>query len=136
MKKENQSAMYKNFIKYHGFSILCGAGIFILCTIQIPPQDNIPLFPNFDKVVHFMMYFVLSLSIVLETIHVKTQARKSILRTFFIALIISAIFGGAIELIQGGLTDYRSADMMDWIFDMGGAVAACLSIGLVRLAFR
>ena len=124
------------FIQYHGFSILCGLGILILCTIRIPPQDNVSMFPNFDKFVHFMMYFSLSIAIILETLKLKSQAGKSIFRTFIAALIISAVFGALIEFIQGTFTSYRSASFMDWVADMAGSVLACLFIGLIHLAFR
>lgn len=130
------SSFFKKFIQYHGFSILCGLGILILCTIQIPPEDNLPLFPNFDKVVHFFMYFILSLLVILETIKTKALKGKSILRTFVAAILVSFLFGGAIEIIQGSMTDYRSADILDLFCDMGGSVAACLLIGSVRHAFR
>ena len=122
--------------QYHGFSILCGIGIFILCTIKIPPQDNLPEFPNFDKFVHLMMYFFLSIAVILETVNIKSESVKAIFKTFLTAIIVTAIFGGMIELIQSGMTDYRSGDMTDWFFDIGGSVLACLTIGLVRLASR
>ena len=122
--------------QYHGFSILCGIGIFILCTIKIPPQDNLPEFPNFDKFVHLMMYFFLSIAVILETVNIKSESVKAIFKTFLTAIIVTAIFGGMIELIQSGMTDYRSGDMTDWFFDIGGSVLACLTIGLARLASR
>jgi len=122
--------------QYHGFSILCGIGIFILCTIKIPSQDNIPAFPNFDKFVHLMMYFVMSIAVILETIKIKSESVKAIFKTFLTAIIVTAIFGGMIEIIQSGMTDYRSGDMTDWLFDIGGSVLACLTIGLARLASR
>jgi len=126
----------KKFIHYHGFSILCAIGIFILCTIQIPPDDNLPAFPNFDKVVHFTMYFTLSIAVILESFKIRMTSWKDIFKAFAVAIIVSAVFGAAIEFIQQDLTSYRSGDIMDWVFDMGGSVAACLVIGLIRLAFR
>ena len=131
-----QKEIIQKVKQYHGFSILCGIGILILCTIKIPPQDTPPAFPNFDKFVHMMMYFVLSLAIILETIKIKSDSTKTMFGIFSVAIIVSAIFGGIIELIQGGMTDYRSGDIADWYFDLGGSVLACLAIGLVRLASR
>jgi len=123
-------------IRFHGISILCGIGIFILCVIKLPPQENLAEIPFFDKIVHFIMYLSFSLAVILETFTIKSWSEKSILRTYFAALSISAIFGGLIELIQGYLTEYRSADIIDWGFDMGGSLAACLMIELIRRAFR
>jgi len=130
------SNLIKTFMKFHVFSILCGIGIFILCTIRIPPQDEIPQFPNFDKFVHFMMYFALSTAVILETLNAKSGLGKALLRAFIAAIIVSAIFGGLIEFIQSGFTNYRSGDIMDWVFDLAGSVSSCLLIGLIRLAFR
>jgi VanZ family protein len=129
-------SFFNKFVQYHGFSILCGIGILILCTIRIPKQDEVPEFPNFDKFVHCTMYFMLSMAVILETIKTKKQSGKNIFRTFLIAIITSAIFGALIEVIQSKFTTYRSGDIMDWVFDMGGAILACLVIGLIRLAFR
>lgn len=130
------SNLIKTLMKFHVFSILCGTSIFILCTIQIPPEDNISQFPNFDKFVHFMMYFALSTAVILETLNIRSGSGKDLLRAFLAAIIVSAIFGGLIEFIQSGFTDYRSGDIMDWVFDLAGSVSSCLLTGLIRLAFR
>jgi VanZ family protein len=126
----------QKFIQYHGFSILCGTSILVLCTIPIPTQDNIPLFPNFDKFVHLMMYFTLNSCMILETIKGKSRQSKSFGRTCLWTVGISALFGGLIEIIQGCFTAYRSADIVDLGFDTAGALLSCLLIGSIRLASR
>jgi len=126
----------KKFIKFHGFSILCSMCILILCTIKLPDQDQVSLFPNFDKFVHFMMYFSLSTILILETIGLKNFSIKGFLRACLIAIITTLILGGLIEIIQSDFTSYRSGDIIDWLSDMGGSVSACLVTGLIRLAFR
>jgi len=128
--------LVNNLLRYHVFTIICGIGILILCSIHLPQQNNIPVIPNFDKIVHFTMYFILSISFVVETTMTKSNTRKNILWAYVAALLLSALLGGLIEYIQGYLTDYRSADIMDWLFDLGGSLTACLLIGLTRLAFR
>jgi len=126
----------KKFIKFHGFSILCSICILILCVVKLPNQNSMSLFPNFDKFVHFMMYFSLSTILILETIGSQKKSIRNFLRTALVALITSLILGGLIEIIQSDFTTYRSGDIMDWLFDISGSVAACLVIGLIRLAFR
>lgn len=128
--------LVNNLLRYHAFTIICGILILILCSIHIPQQDNIPVIPHFDKIVHFTMYFVLSFSFIIETIKSKPQSGMSIIWVYFAALFLSAVLGGMVEFIQGYLTDYRSADLMDWIFDLGGSFSACVLIGLARLSFR
>jgi len=128
--------LVNNLLRYHAFTILCGIGILILCSIRIPQQYNVPTIPYFDKIVHFTMYFILTLSFVIETMNNKSQSGKSILWAFLAAFFLSAVLGGMVEFIQGYLTDYRSADVMDWLFDLGGSLLACVIIGLTRLAFR
>jgi len=125
-----------NLLRYHAFTIICGIGILILCSIHIPQQNNLPIIPNFDKIVHFTMYFILTISFVVETMKIKPREGKNILWAFFVAFFLSAVLGGMVEFIQGYLTDYRSADLMDWLFDLAGSFSACILIGLTRLAFR
>lgn len=128
--------LFQTFSKYHVYSIVCAIGITVLCTIQIPPQEEIPKFEHIDKVVHFLMYFVFSGAVILESVRLKSSPEKKYIRACIIAFILSGIFGALIEVIQGTLTDYRSADFYDWLFDMGGVVAACLIGELFRRAFR
>lgn len=122
--------------KYHGFSILCGLGILVLCTVKIPQQEEISKFQHIDKVTHFLMYFIFSATVILESVRIKSSPKNKYLRICVSAILISAIFGGIIEIIQGTLTNYRSADIMDWLFDLGGAITAYLIVELIRRAFR
>jgi VanZ family protein len=130
--------LFKIFIKFHGFTICCGIGILILCIIKIPQQWDIPQFqfPNFDKVVHFTMYFTLSIAFILESEGMRTKPGKKNVKPYIAAFLLSAIFGGLIEIMQGTLTTYRSCDVFDWLTDMGGALIGCIVIGLLRRAFR
>lgn len=129
--------LFIKFIKFHGFTISCGIAILFLCLIKIPQQWEIPQFqfPYFDKIVHFTMYFALSVAFILETSVIRPGHKEVTLRPYFTAFILSAIFGGLIEIIQSTLA-YRSCDIMDWLADMGGALIGCLIIGLLRHAFR
>lgn len=130
--------LFKTFIKFHGFTICCGIGILILCIIKIPQQWDRPQFrfPNFDKVVHFTMYFTLSIAFILESEGIRLKPGKNNRKPYIAAFLLSAILGGLIEIMQGTLTTYRSCDIFDWLTDMGGALIGCMVIGLLRRAFR
>ena len=129
--------LFRKFIKFHGFTICCGIAILVLCVIRIPQQWEIPQFqfPYFDKIVHFTMYFTLSIAFILEALVISPGHEKATLKPYLTAFILSAIFGGLIEIIQSTFA-YRSSDIMDWLADMGGALIGCLIIGLLRHAFR
>src|SRR3546814_15593348 len=38
------------------------------------------------------------------------------------ALLLCIVYGGIIEVLQGVVFTYRSADWFDWLFDFGGAL--------------
>lgn len=38
------------------------------------------------------------------------------------ALLVCILYGGLIEILQGTFFTYRSADWMDWVFDIAGAL--------------
>lgn len=129
--------LFRKFIKFHGFTICCGVGILVLCVIRIPQQWDIPQFqfPNFDKVVHATMYFTLCVAFVLESFVIRSRHKKNTIKPYLAAFILSAIFGGIIEILQSAIV-YRSCDIFDWLADMGGALVGCLIIGLLHRAFR
>jgi len=125
----------KNISKFYGFTFLCGVFISVLCFIQMPQQTDISLIPNFDKIVHFTMYFALSTTFILESLIVYSKPGKNNIKFYIIAFLLSAAFGWLIEIFQGML-DYRSKDVFDWLADIAGSFSACTLIGLIRLAFR
>jgi len=125
----------KNISKFYGFSFLCGITISVLCFIHLPQQTDLASIPNFDKIVHFIMYFALSTTFILESLIAYSKPGKKNIRFYIIAFLLSAVFGALIEEFQGML-DYRSKDVFDWLFDVAGSFTACSLIGLIRLAFR
>ncbi len=90
-----------------------------------PLGDNeIPLFPGADKVVHFIMFAVLSMAIAFDRgryvgdyklVEVNRQA-------LCFVVLVSSFFGGLIELLQGSMSLGRSSDLFDFIADLIGAV--------------
>lgn len=118
--------------KYHIFSVLCGILIFILCVIKIPQQEVPINFPHFDKIVHFTMYFTFSILYIFENLLSNPAKKKKPLILYLITIFLSLMIGGVIEIIQSDLTTYRSGDIIDWLFDMSGAITAIAIAAIYR----
>lgn len=101
--------------------------ITILC---IMPPSNLPttsLFeiPQFDKIIHFGMYFVMALLLVhpLEKVYPPGVTRRVLAIDI---LLISLAVGGIIEILQFALAYQRSASWGDLVADLAGAAAGWL----------
>lgn len=75
-----------------------------------------------DKVAHCMMFFGLSSLILWE--YKKRHARENLRLLLLIAFAAPLAFGALIEVLQGALTDYRSADLFDFLADAFGVLLA------------
>ena len=75
-----------------------------------------------DKVAHCMMFFGLSSLILWE--YKKRHARENLRLLLLIAFAAPLAFGALIEVLQGALTDYRSADLFDFLADALGVLLA------------
>lgn len=120
--------------KYHILSALCGLLIFALCVIQIPQQEDPITIPYFDKIVHFLMYFVFSWLFLYENFHSNIAKKKKPIKIYLITIFLSLIIGGIIEIIQSDFTTYRSGNIFDWYFDMAGSITAIAIAELFRRA--
>jgi VanZ family protein len=107
-------------LKKNLFSILISAGILYLSlanasNFQEPSFLNIP---HLDKIVHFGMYFSLSVSIFVEN-------RKSInsLEKSLLVSLIPFAYGILMEILQM-FTTTRSASLGDGIADLTGIIFA------------
>lgn len=103
--------------------------IFIFCAM---PQKDIPdphlNIPHLDKVVHFGMFFIMSLllSFLLES---QTDLR---LKTIYTMAVSAAfLYGGLIEILQYHFFN-RSGDVWDLLADIAGGIAGCLAHLLVK----
>ena len=79
-------------------NIIWAGVIFFLCAI---PSDSIPdpklNIPHLDKVVHFGMFFIMSIFLCSE---LRYQTRLSLRKIYLIAIGVSFIYGGLIEVLQ------------------------------------
>ena len=74
---------------------------------------------NFDKIIHFTSYFLLTLSWFFATQH---TIKKTTSKTILIGIIIA--YGIIIEALQGGMTTHRQADFYDILANSIGVLLA------------
>lgn len=100
--------------------------IFALCAM--PPQDvpepGIEI-PHLDKVVHFGMFFIMSLLICYRF------ERPSLKSIYGIAIGFSFLYGGLIEILQHYFFN-RGGDVWDLLADVAGGVAGCALFPTVK----
>lgn len=77
---------------------------------------RLPLFPNADKLVHFVMYACLAGVMTCDM----RRAGKALLLTGLAAVIGATAYGGLLELIQPYFPP-RTCDLLDFIADAAGA---------------
>lgn len=127
----HMNSFLNQLCRYHILSVLCAGAILLACVIKLPPDENPITIPNFDKIVHFSMFFTFSFVFILENRIASDKKWKEPLPVILLAVVLTAIFGGLIEIIQGELTDYRSADIYDWYSDLAGSLTAVVLSGIL-----
>ncbi len=107
--------------------------ILILCAIpgNDLPKSQLFTIPNFDKIVHACLYF--PLAFLLGAVF---DFSKKIWIKFagpVLTMLIVAVYGGIIEILQEKLFVNRSADLADVLFDLIGGLAG---LAVYYLFFR
>ncbi len=95
--------------------------ILVLSFIKLPEATGPELIPYSDKLVHFFLYLVLAFLLVRE------GAGKLVIVTILILL------GGGVEILQGMLTSYRSADVLDFLADLAGGLIGLYHKNIIQL---
>lgn len=110
-----------SFLKYNTASILWALAILIICLL---PGKDIPSFTLFeyDKIVHFLIYAALA---VMMYYGWKKQNTFSSLYKFTLLkiLLITFLYGFAVEVLQEWLTADRHFDILDALANSTGAIA-------------
>ncbi|TDG37759.1 glycine cleavage system protein H [Pedobacter changchengzhani] len=124
--------MYKA-LKQQILAILWTVFVLVLCFMKMPQSNDGPsfFFEGFDKMTHLGFFFVLSILIFHGKIKFQHNFSVSI-STIFKILLINAIIGGGIELLQWKVFTYRSAEWWDFACDMIGACMAIFSYLLLH----
>jgi VanZ family protein len=104
-------------------SLIWALLILILCAIPGSSFPKKPIFniPNLDKIVHACLYFPLAFFLGAEF----DLSKKNILRLTgpLLVMIIVALYGGLIEVLQETIFIKRSADILDFLADVVGGLA-------------
>ena len=119
-----------SFWKYNIASILWALFILALCLL---PGKDLPTIPilNFDKLVHFSIYAILALMMfygwkkqdLFPALHRNTIAR---------ILILTSLYGFAVEVMQEIFTSDRHFDLFDALANSSGAITGSLLGALVK----
>ena len=92
-----------------------------LCLIQ---SSDIPVIniPNLDKCIH--TFFHLVFTFVWFLFFYKQLKLDSVFKPLLISFLLSFLFGIGIEILQGLITTTRSADVLDGVANLIGALLA------------
>ena len=120
-------------LKYQRWSIVWTFIILVLCNIQLPESKGSSgfFFEGFDKLAHLGFFYVLTILLFYGKIKYQHSYRFRSL-TIFKIIIISAVIGGGIELLQWKVFTYRSAEWWDFGCDMIGAFMGVFSYILLH----
>lgn len=115
------------FLRTYWPSIIVLAVILYATLFPKPLGDEeLPLFPGADKLVHAVMFGGLTGALVFD--YMRSHNRRHIGAGLVIAFGAGAtVLGGVIEIVQGAMDCGRSADWLDLAADGLGAVVAMLT---------
>ena len=115
----------RSSIRYIIFPGLIALVIFYLtCIIDV---DSIPVPEKvfqYDKLVHFAMFFALSAAVFVDY-YLKHKGKPNGYRWLLFGLVIPVIYGGLIEIAQENFFA-RSGDLYDFIADAMGSMSATI----------
>ena len=118
-------------LKYQGWAIVWAVIITVLCNIPMADLKGGFFFAGFDKVTHLGCFYVLSVLLFYGKInHQHSYSFSSI--TIFKVILLSALLGGAIEMLQWKVFTFRSAEWWDFGCDMLGALMGIFSYILLH----
>lgn len=128
----NPDILYET-LKQQKWAILWTVVVLVFCNMHI--SDSVGksafFFEGFDKMTHMGFFFVLSVLLFFGKIKYQHAYNFRTL-TIFKILLINAIIGGGIELLQWKVFTYRSAEWWDFGCDMLGASMAVFSYILLH----
>ena len=102
-------------------AILVTVAIAILSLIAIPNINFGVKIKSSDKYLHIFAYFVLSC---VWYFSLREKIKKPVFKYMLISLII--LYGIILEALQGGITNYRTADLYDIVANTIGIILASL----------
>jgi len=98
------------------FAVFYSIFILFISLIRIESQSDIP---SLDKLIHTAIYFFFCL--IWHNLFNELFNERAIIYLF----IFSILFGVFIELLQGNIVHYRSAELLDICFNALGSIISC-----------
>jgi len=94
----------------------------IICYALFIPAKDLPIkpflnIPHFDKMVHFGLFFVLSLLLL-------RPFKKLQFKYYIIAPLISIVLSALLEFSQHSISNTRTSDIHDFIANSAGVIAS------------
>ena len=121
-------------LKAQRWSIIWAIIILVLCNIKMPESSGSGFFfKGFDKMAHLGFFYVLTILLFYGKINFQHNFSFRSL-TIFKVVMISAILGGGIEILQWKVFTYRSAEWWDFACDMIGSFMGVFSYVLLHLS--
>jgi VanZ family protein len=114
-------------LKKHWKSLAWAVIVFIACSVpgnQVPDVSLINI-PHFDKIVHFILFFVLTILLVSEFNKLNLE-KKTLSIAYLWSAFISICYGVAIEALQHFVFASRSASLWDVLANSLGVLFAIL----------
>lgn len=110
------------------FSLLWAIIIIVLCNVKLPQNDGGEgfFFIGFDKLAHLGFFYVLCVLLFYGKINLQQHYGFRFL-TIIKVVLITAVIGGGIELLQWKVFTYRAAEWWDFVCDMIGALMGVFS---------
>lgn len=96
----------------------------IYLSLFSPPDKPVVTRPGIDKFAHFMMYA--GFCSVLWFEYLRAHAVVNIKRIVSGAIVCPILFSGVMEVAQSTLTEYRTGDWFDFLFNALGVLVAAL----------
>ena len=120
-------------IRRNIFSILVGLLLMYLSLTNAEEFQRLPLsgIPYIDKIVHFVMYFIMMSVLITE--HWKTIRN---IRQIFLLAVIPMSYGILMEILQATVTSTRSGSFFDALFDCLGILASILLWVTIKYLLR
>ncbi len=131
-ENSRQMCMFVNhmFIRSFWKTLLCLLVISLLSLLPLKDVNKTPLFniTHIDKVVHFVMYLILSAFLIQGISRYRTRLKPLIQILYTAGLVV--IYGGIIEYIQLAYITLREGDLIDFFFNIAGCLCG---IALYRI---
>ena len=96
------------------------------------PDNDLPLFPGADKLVHAIMFGGFTLCIILDW-NRRHGWPATIQKTDRLAPVFASVFGIITELLQKEMNAGRSGDIWDLVADITGAFLVCAACVIFKI---